>query len=85
MRARFVFPLVALGLGLAGCQPASNICGDRPEPMLDANGAELRCAVAEDCPRPNNILVCAYDGLLEDECVSCTDTRCVRHIPEPCQ
>lgn len=70
---------------LAGCQPASNICGEHTQPISEPDGGEYRCVAAEDCPRPSNVFVCVTRGAPEDECVSCTDTRCIHHVPEPCQ
>jgi hypothetical protein len=72
--------LVALG----ACYPTSNICGERTRVMSDADGGEHRCVRAEDCPRPDDLAVCVTDAP-QAPCVSCTDTRCTRHDPEPCQ
>jgi hypothetical protein len=82
-----------LGLGFtaaavwlcAACQPASNICGERTEVMLQLDGGAQRCVRSEDCPRPANVLICVAEGQPERECVSCTDTQCLRHVPELCR
>ena len=69
----------------AGCYPASNVCDERIEPMVDESGAEVRCARAEDCPMATQTYVCTQTELPQFDCVSCEETRCVRHIPEPCR
>lgn len=77
--------LSLLVLALSACQPLSNVCGEHTEAVASADGGQYRCVRAEDCPRTSNVFVCTESGLVENECVSCEDTVCVRHIPEPCR
>lgn len=79
------FFIAIAGTALCGCQPVNNVCGSQEQQLLAPDGGEVRCVQAQDCPRPNNVNVCVLNGTPETECVSCTDTRCVRHVPEPCQ
>jgi hypothetical protein len=69
---------------VSGCTPAQ-ICGQRTEQVFQDGGGAYRCVRPEDCPRPSNVFVCVTDVTDDKECVSCTDTTCIRHIPEQCQ
>lgn len=52
--------------------------------LLNAQGAEYRCTASEDCPRPSGVSLCVSDiGNLE-ECIRCSETKCVRIPPEAC-
>ncbi len=82
---RAVLGLVCAALcGLAACQPSSNICGEQTQELTRPDGGEWRCVSAEDCPRTEDTVVCVSPGGYEEPCVSCTDTRCVKHLPESC-
>lgn len=74
-----------------GCTPVTNVCNERKESVLRANGDAYRCTIANDCPRDSNVLVCTTNRALDRDCVSCDETspgepsRCVRHIVVWCQ
>jgi hypothetical protein len=75
--------------GLLACVPVTNVCNQRKEEMLRADGGAYGCTIAEECPRQSNVLVCTTDGLPDRDCVSCEDgapgiARCVRHIAVFC-
>lgn len=71
----------------AACSSSSQYaCGEHVEDAVYPDGGAYRCVQAEECPRAPNSYVCTTDvHVLNQECVSCTDTKCVRHIPDPCK
>lgn len=50
------------------------------------DGGAVSCARSEDCPRPENALVCVdqVDPTTKG-CVACVDNACVRFKPERCK
>jgi hypothetical protein len=78
-----------LACASVACVPVSNVCNERKEDMLYADGGAYRCTIAEECRRDSNFAVCTTDGLPEQNCVSCDESapqtaRCVRHIAVFC-
>lgn len=85
MRAGFAFwLLVGLCLSSWGCRPYDNVCGEQVEEVRTPEGEVARCVRSEDCPRTGTVQVCIDDGLPSETCVRCEDSRCMRHVPEPC-
>ena len=76
---------LSIAAALGGCQPSSNICGQRLETVRDDGGQPLRCIFAEDCPQPSGMIVCVTDSPYELACVGCDDSECTLHQPEPCE
>jgi len=82
---------VAVVATLPACND-TNFCSVRREELLRADGGSYPCTRSEDCPRPDNALVCLSDNTPIQECVRCEETpsreasepSCVRVIPEPC-
>jgi hypothetical protein len=83
VRTRIAALVLAVAAGLAGCN-ASSTEECVPEPVLNAQGAEYRCAASEDCPRPSGVPLCVSDTGNLEECIRCFETRCVRVSPEAC-
>jgi hypothetical protein len=83
----------ALLSGLPACS-GNNICGERREVLLRANGESFPCMLASDCPRPGLALICLSDNPPTQECVRCVEppgpdggavSVCMLSIPESCQ
>jgi hypothetical protein len=74
---------IAAAFFVLGCT-GSDICTSHKQPVLSPDGGAFRCVVPEDCPRPSNVSVCLTNNTPETECVTCTETRCVETIPDPC-
>lgn len=77
--------LLLLGVSplLGGCLVLGPVCS-APTGILASDGGSYRCAKAEDCPRPGNILICTNTDDHARDCVDCIDTRCERFSRTVC-
>ena len=78
----FALYLLCLAPLLGGCN-LLGVCS-APDPILAGDGGIYRCAKAEDCPRPGNILICTNTDDHARDCVDCINTRCDRFSRTVC-
>jgi DNA-binding transcriptional LysR family regulator len=77
--------LLALALAAQGwaCLPECSRTEVLTNPL---DGGALGCARSEDCPRPENALVCVDEvDRTTKGCVACVANACVRYKPETCK
>ena len=75
------------GLGLIaalfGCNP-NVACHSQVTAVHEPDGGRFVCAVSEDCPRLDNVIVCVNDGTPQRECVRCVASQCESVAPAGC-
>jgi hypothetical protein len=74
--------VAAVGAGALGCNQNAN-CKGLATPIPGTDGGPFLCAVASDCPRPRNLLVC-FDNAPNNECVACNQNQCQDVVPAGC-
>ncbi|MFL5320795.1 MAG: hypothetical protein ACJ790_14125 [Myxococcaceae bacterium] len=77
--------LLFVATAASGCNPYTT-CDVRYQDSQRDDGGVYKCARPEDCPRISSAVVCTTDDQFpETECVSCTKSTCLRHIPVKCK